>query len=316
MSPTSPLRGDRASSLDKGAPPFVGREQELALLEHWFEDAAAGQPRVVLVQGEAGIGKTRLLHEAMTIARRLGMDASLGRCYEDLTLPYLPFHEILLPRLEQLPEDARVSLGIDGQTIGQLLHRAGTLSPEARPVLAGQADHEKLQLFLAVGHATVKFAQRRPMLLVVEDLHWADRMSLDLFDHVAFTAVDTAAREPVPIVIIGTYRPLAPEERLARLVARLQREDVCRSLSLSGLTEVEIHQLIGGLGVASPSHQLTATVNDATHGNPLFVQEVMHHLQSQAALQEQGGFVVTTAAASDLRLPDQVTGRSWRGRRR
>jgi len=308
MSQTSPLRGDSTSSLDKGGPPFVGREQELALLEHWFEDAAAGQPRVVLVQGEAGIGKTRLLHEAMTIARRLGMDVSLGRCYEDLTLPYLPFHEILLPRLEQLPEDARVSLGIDGQTIGQLLHRAGTLSPEARPVLAGQADHEKLQLFLAVGHATIKFAQRRPMLFVVEDLHWADRMSLDLFDHVAFTAVDTAAREPVPIVIIGTYRPLAPEERLARLVARLQREDVCRSLSLSGLTEVEIHQLIGGLGVASPSHQLTATVNDATHGNPLFVQEVMHHLQSQAALREQGGFVVTTAAASDLRLPDQVTG--------
>src|SRR5215470_5748981 len=308
MSPTSPLRGDGASSADKGGPPFVGREQELALLERWFEDAAAGHPRVVLVQGEAGIGKTRLLHEAMAIARRLGMDVGLGRCYEDLALPYLAFHEILLPRLEQLPDDARASLGIDRETIGQLLHRAGTPSREARPVLAGQVDHEKLQLFLAVGHATVKFAQRRPMLLVVEDLHWADRMSLDLFDHVAFTAADTAAREPVPIVIIGTYRPLVPEERLGRLIARLQREEVCRSLSLDGLTEGEIHQLIGGLGVLSPSHQLTATVNDATHGNPLFIQEVMHHLQSQAALREQGGFVVTTAAASDLRLPDQVTG--------
>ena len=308
MSQTSPLRGDGASSADKGGPPFVGRAQELALLERWFEDAAAGHPRVVLVQGEAGIGKTRLLHEAMAIARRLGMDVGLGRCYEDLALPYLPFHEILLPRLEQLPDEARASLGIDRETIGQLLHRAGTPSPEARPVLAGQVDHEKLQLFLAVGHATVKFAQRRPMLLMVEDLHWADRMSLDLFDHVAFTAADTAAREPVPIVIIGTYRPLVPEERLGRLIARLQREEVCRSLSLDGLTEGEIHQLIGGLGVLSPSHQLTATVNDATHGNPLFIQEVMHHLLSQAALQEQGGFVVTTAAASDLRLPDQVTG--------
>src|SRR5262245_14264593 len=306
MSQTAP-GPDSASSIDKGGPPFVGREQELGLLERWFEEATAGHPRVVLVEGEAGIGKTRLLHEAMTIARRLGMDVSLGRCYEDLALPYLPFHEILLPRLEQLPDDASVSLGIDRQTIGQLLHRVGTVSPEARHVLAGQADHEKLQLFLAVGHATVKFAQRRPMLFVVEDLHWADRMSLDLFDHVAFTASDTAAREPVPIVIIGTYRPLAPEERLGRLVARLQREDVCRSLSLAGLTEGEIHQLIGGLGVPSPSHQLTATVNDATHGNPLFIQEVMHHLQAQDALQEQGGFVVATAAASDLHLPDQVT---------
>ena len=158
MSQTLPLRGDGASSADKGGPPFVGREQELTLLERWFEDAAAGHPRVVLVQGEAGIGKTRLLHEAMAIARRLGMDVGLGRCYEDLALPYLPFHEILLPRLEQLPDDARASLGIDRETIGQLLHRAGTPSPEARPVLAGQVDHEKLQLFLAVSHATVKFA--------------------------------------------------------------------------------------------------------------------------------------------------------------
>src|SRR5262245_44276986 len=308
MSQTSPEHGDNPSSLDKGAPPFVGREQELGLLERWLEDAAAGHPRVVLLQGEAGIGKTRLLHEAMAIARRLGMDVCLGRCHEDLALPYLPFHEILLPRLEQLPDDTRASLGIDRETIGQLLHRAGTLSPETRPVLSGQADHEKLQLFLAVGHATVKFAQRRPMLLIVEDLHWADRMSLDLFDHVAFTTVDAAVREPVPIVIIGTYRPLTSDERLGRLIARLQREDVCQSLSLAGLNEGEIHQLIGGLGVASPSHQLTSTVNEATHGNPLFIQEVVHHLQVQAALEEQGGFVVTTAAASDLHLPDQVTG--------
>src|SRR5262249_26027773 len=110
MSPTSPLRGDGASRADTGGPPFVGREQELALLERWSEEAAAGHPRVVLGRGEAGTGKTRLLPEAMPIARRLGMDVGLGRCYEDLALPSLPFHEILLPRLEQLPDDARASL--------------------------------------------------------------------------------------------------------------------------------------------------------------------------------------------------------------
>lgn len=307
MTRPSPGHGS-LSSLGRGLPPFVGRTQELESLERWFQDAAAGRPRVVLIQGEAGIGKTRLLQEAMSIARRLRMEICFGRCYEDLALPYLPFVEYLLPQLEQMPEDARRSIGADFQLITQLLHRAETLPPEARPSLAGQADQEKLQLFLAVGHATVRFAQSRPMLFVVEDLHWADRLSLDLLDHVAFTVADTATKEPVPLVIVGTHRPLAPEERLARLATRLQREEVCRTITLSGLNEPEIHDLIGGLGVTRPSHQLTVTVSDATHGNPLFIQEVMHHLVQQDALEEQGGYVVTTTAASELRLPDQVTG--------
>jgi class 3 adenylate cyclase/tetratricopeptide (TPR) repeat protein len=278
------------------------------VLERCLEDGVAGRPRVVLVQGEAGIGKTRLLQEAISIARRLGMEVWFGRCYEDLALPYLPFVEYLLPRLEQMPEDTRRSIEADFQLVTQLLHRAGSPAPEARPAMSGQADHEKLQLFLAVGHATVRFAQSRPMLFVIEDLHWADRLSLDLLEHVAFTVIDTAAKEPVPLVIVGTHRPLAPEDRFSRLAARLQREEGCRTITLGGLDEAEIHDLIGGLGVARPSHQLTVTVSDATHGNPLFIQEVMHHLVEQDALQEQGGYVVTTTAASELRLPDQVTG--------
>lgn len=289
-------------------PPFVGRTQELESLEHWFQDAAAGRPRVVLIQGEAGIGKTRLLHEAMSMARALRMDVWFGRCHEDLALPYLPFVEYLLPRLEQMPEDTRRSIDADFQLVTQLLNRAGTPPPEARPAMAGQADHEKLQLFLAVGHATVRFAQSRPMLFVIEDLHWADRLSLDLLEHVAFTVADTSTKEPVPLVIVGTYRPLGPEDRFSRLASRLQREEICRTIALAGLDEPEIHDLIGGLGVARPSHQLTVTVSDATHGNPLFIQEVMHHLVRQDALEEQGGYVVTTTAASELRLPDQVTG--------
>ena len=307
MDKPSPSQGGGPSGLVGGVPPFVGRRRELEALERCFEDAVAGRPRVVLVQGEAGIGKTRLLQEAISIARRLGMEVWFGRCHEDLALPYLPFVEYLLPRLEQMPEDTRHSIDADFQLVSQLLHRTGSPVPEPRPAMSGQAEHEKLQLFLAVGHATVRFAQSRPMLFVIEDLHWADRLSLDLLEHVAFTVTDTAAKEPVPLVIVGTHRPLAPEDRFSRLAARLQREEACRTITLAGLDEPEIHDLIDGLGVARPSHQLTATVSDATHGNPLFIQEVMHHLVERDALQEQGGYVVTTTAASELRLPEQVT---------
>src|SRR5262249_17295291 len=140
-----------------------------------------------------------------------------------------------------------------------------------------------------------------------DDLHWADQPSLDLFSHLVFTIADTAVREPVPLFIVGVYRPVEPHERLARTIAQFQREDICQTLELSGLAEAQVNELIQGLGLARPSHQLVATVSQATQGNPLFIQEVLHQLVEQNALQERGGYFVTTLAPADLRLPEQVT---------
>ena len=147
-----------------------------------------------------------------------------------------------------------------------------------------------------MGSAVVKLAQTSPSLVIIDDVHWADALSLDLFEHLAFTVSDMAAREPVPMLIIGTHRPVAANERLAHLTARIQREEICRTFALAGLSEGEIRELLGGLGLRRPSHQLVATVTDATQGNPLFVQEVLHHLVRQDALQEQGGYLVTATA--------------------
>src|SRR4029453_15986262 len=91
-------RGDRSTGFVKATAPFVGRAQEFASLYGWRREAAAGEPRVVLIEGDAGIGKSRLVHEVQSIAARLGMDVCFGRCYEDLALPYLPFIESLLPQ--------------------------------------------------------------------------------------------------------------------------------------------------------------------------------------------------------------------------
>jgi class 3 adenylate cyclase len=219
----------------------------------------------------------------------------------------LPFADSLLPRLASIPTE-EMPLGDGLQSIAHLLHRSR--SAPAQPSAStgsGPAEYDKLQLFLTVARATVVLAQTTPTFLAIEDLHWADRQSFDLFEHMVFTVADTATREPIPLLVVATHRPVEREDRLARLRARLQREEVCRTLSLNGLSETEVHELIGGLGLARPSHQLTARVSEATDGNPLFVQEVMHHLLRQDALQEQGGFLVTTADASDLRLPEQVT---------
>jgi class 3 adenylate cyclase/tetratricopeptide (TPR) repeat protein len=301
-------RGKSRVSLIRGAPFFVGRTQELAWLEHSLQEAIAGRPRVVLIQGEAGMGKTRLLNEMRSVALHRGVQVCYGRCYEDLTLPYLPFAEALCAQLEQALEDVARSLGTDAAIIAQLLCHPGETTPAVSPSMATQADQEKLQLLLAVSRAIIRLAQRGPTLFVLDDLHWADQPSLELFSHLVFTVAETAQREPVRLLLIGTYRPLDLEERLARLIARLQRELICQTLTLSGLNESEVHELIRGLGLARPSHQLTATISEATRGNPLFIQEVLHDLIQQDALEEQGGYLVTPASSADLRLPDHVTG--------
>jgi serine/threonine protein kinase/class 3 adenylate cyclase/tetratricopeptide (TPR) repeat protein len=305
--PTVLERGEGPTGFLRVTPPFVGRRQELAWLEQWLQEAIAGYPRIVLIQGDAGIGKTRLLQEVRSTAVHLGAQACYGRCYEDLALPYLPFAEALRSQLEHFPEDAARILGPDAAIIDQLHLRQGALIAAAGPSLAIQADQDKLRLLLAVSRVIIAQAQKRPTLFVIDDLHWADQPSLELFGHLAFTLAETAVREPAQLLLVGVSRPVEPEERLARLNVRLQREVICQTLVLSGLEESEIRELIRGLGLARPSQQLTATVSEATRGNPLFVQEVFHHLMQQDTLQERGRYLVTTAAPTDLRLPKHMT---------
>ncbi|HJY82870.1 MAG TPA: AAA family ATPase [Candidatus Binatia bacterium] len=289
------------------ATPFVNRKQPLDVLSRCLEEARGGRPQVVLLQGEAGIGKTRLLKEVRSLASHCGIEVCFGRCYENLTLPYLPFVESLFSRLEPVLEEVKPSLRADAEIIERLLHPEEKLSLAAGVSLSAPSDQDKLRLLLAVSRATVRLAQRRPLLLCVDDLHWADQPSLDLFSHLVFAIADTAVREPVPVLIIGAYRPVEPHERLARTIVRFQREDICQTLELSGFGEAEVNELIQSLGLARPSHQLVATVSRATQGNPLFIQEVLHQLVEQDALQKRGGYLVTTLADSDLRLPEQVT---------
>jgi len=101
-------RAGRPSSLVRAVAPFVGRRQEVEQLAQWLNDAVTGRPCVVLIQGEAGIGKTRFLQEVRSIAQRLQIQVCFGRCSEDLALPYLPFIESLLPELEKLTDAEQV----------------------------------------------------------------------------------------------------------------------------------------------------------------------------------------------------------------
>jgi tetratricopeptide (TPR) repeat protein len=297
----------RLGDLAKTVPSFVGRQQEIDWFAHALYDVRAGKPRVVLVPGDAGIGKTRLLHEVQTMARQGGYQSYHGRCYEDVMLPYLPFVEALHTQPEQTPEDLEDTLGTESELVRQFLSPSGVLTPMVNVSTTAQADQERLRLFLAMSSSFLTLAQRSPVLFAVDDLHWADPSSLDLLGHLVFTLADTAEHEPVPLILVCTYRPQEGGGRLARLLARIQRENICYTFTLHGLDESAINALLQSLGLQAPSHQLTATISQATQGNPLFIQEVFRHMVQQEVLEERGGYVMTTVSPADLRLPEEVT---------
>ncbi len=288
----------------RGASPFVGRQAELAFLKASLEQITeSSRFQVTLIAGEAGMGKTRLVREL-----RLAAGETLvlhGRCYEDATIPYLPFVEALGSCLEQCPNALEELPAPEQNDIARLLGKSSRASAAAYESTLAEA--ERLRSAFAVVRLFGGVSRRRPLIVIVDDLQWADEPSLDLFTHAVFAMADSAAYTRAPALVIATYRPGEAEPQVARAIERLEREHLCTTLELTGLSEVEIAQLIQGLGFAHPSRQLVGTVLEATRGNPLFVQEAIVHLAKIGAIEERGGYLVTRLASSDLKLPEQVT---------
>ncbi|WP_089717513.1 AAA family ATPase, partial [Candidatus Entotheonella palauensis] len=287
--------------------PFVGRSSYLSWFEYALKDALMGRPTALFLEGEAGMGKTRLVKVIQDMAQTHGFQVYAGRCAEDLSLPYMPFIRALRGPWRQLATELEPDLDVDARRINQWLQleAAPPVAAGLLPTDAGEQD--KLQLFLAVARMFIMLAQRQPVLLVLDDLHWADALSLELFAHVIFTIADMPEDEAAPLMFIGTHRPVPPQGHLAHALARFRREEICEFLDLPGLDEGEIHLLLHGLGLERASQQLVHTLYEVTSGNPLFIQELLQYLQRRNALHTQDGYLMTTASPAELRLPDQVT---------
>ena len=133
-------RDERLVGFVRAVPPFIGRKSQLDLLDRCLQETLAGHPQLVLVQGEAGVGKTRLLKEIRAVALRHGVNACYGRCYADLALPYLPFVESLFSQLQEIPGDVQRTLGADMEVINQFLHRDNGAPPATGPSLSAQVE--------------------------------------------------------------------------------------------------------------------------------------------------------------------------------
>ena len=287
----------------RSSTPCFGRQAEIdRLLEHLAE-AAAGHGGVVFVHGEPGIGKSRLLAETASVAAGRGVEVLSGRCLEGTgALPYGPFSEALEG---VLPGRASSGSGPLAVLVPGEAGPDGAGRPDLRP------DERRLRLLDSVARFLADRARERPVLLLLDDLHWADDGTVALLRHTART---TGARK---LLVVGAYRAgeVGPGHPLDDALGALSSETECRLLRLDGLDQPAVDQLLGAVAGAPVATDLAAAVRAETGGNPFFAREVVRHLQEDGALRTDE----TGRLGSDLPLsavPDGVRHVIARRRRR
>lgn len=243
---------------------LVGRADELAALRQAVQSALAGDTGLVLVEGEPGAGKTRLVEEATSEAAQQGGHVVWGHCLEDAGTPTMwPWMRAVAAILDTLPSAAQQAW-LAGE-LGPLVEApAGVDAVPALPDSGSQ-----FRLFEAVVDLLDQVAAKQPVLLVIDDLHWADLASLQLFGHLA-------ARLPAGVALIGTLRDRAPAPgaQLSQLLASVSRTSGHRRIMLGPLSVADVAELVRRETGCDPGEDVTRGIHARTVGNPFFVQEL------------------------------------------
>jgi DNA-binding SARP family transcriptional activator/tetratricopeptide (TPR) repeat protein len=277
--------------------PFVGREDALGWLRAEWSHARSGAGRLVVVAGDPGIGKTRLASELARAAHDEGAVVLLGRCHEEPLISYQPFVEAFGRYADAVPPEVlRSHLTGRGGELARLVPDLTRMLPDLPEPAAG--DGERFRMFEAARHLIANASRAWPVVLVLEDLHWADTPTALLLTHVV-RSIETER-----VLVLGTYRETDVGEALASMLAELRRERAFERLRLGSLHRGDVATMISAwLGRASPTHFAHA-LHRETEGNPFFIEEVLRHLIEVGAIDatEWGRL----ASFTELGIPDGV----------
>jgi tetratricopeptide (TPR) repeat protein len=265
--------------------PFVGRERELVELQAGLEHALAGRGCLVLLAGEPGIGKTRLAEEFSIIARQLGARALWGRCWEGEGAPaFWPWVQVVRTSLQAYtPEGLAIDLGPGAADIARIVPEVRALLPASPPSPELEPAQARFRLFDSVTTFLKNIAHMQPLVLILDDLQWADKSSLLLLHFLARALHDAR------LLVIGTYRDteLRQGHPLAETLGGLVRES--QSTVLHGLAEQDVARFIQITAGATPATSLVTAVHEKTEGNPFFVNEIVRLLATEGYLQDPKG---------------------------
>jgi DNA-binding CsgD family transcriptional regulator/predicted negative regulator of RcsB-dependent stress response len=324
-----PFPGDGSAGQ---ALPLAGREMEMHLMRSTLTgvlQGTAGSPRALILSGDIGIGKSRLLDELCRMAGELGLSVLMGSAYESGCLfPYLPFLDALRPALRAAaPAELREYLGLDHTTDEQ--QAAANLSLTGLPLVSAfsqlfpeicqrlqvtprqeilSADQAKFRLFDAVATLLERMAERRPLLLCLDNLHWADSASLEL------TLYLTVRLHRSPVMLVGATRPprvettaQAPASSALKILRELMQQGLLVLLPLGPLPESAAGHHLGSLLPGRLPASIAQALLERAAGNPFFLEELVRALCLNGQLYLHDGAWQASAPASTWELPDRVT---------
>ncbi len=281
---------------------FVGRDAELERLRELWKESLAGERRAALLGGEPGIGKTRLAAQLAGALHDEGAMVLAGRCDEDLGVPYQPFVEALRWYAGHVPVPR---LGRHGGELVRLAPELAELVPGLTQPLRSDPETERYRLFEAVADWLADMSGEAPVLLILNDLHWAAKPTLLLLRHVL------RAQEPARLLVVATYRDtdIGRGHPLTDLLADLRRDGSSRRLPVTGLdapTVAAFLQAAAGHDLDEEGEDLAQAMWAETDGNPFFVTEVLRHLSESGALEQRDGRWVATSALEELGIPEGI----------
>jgi tetratricopeptide (TPR) repeat protein len=267
---------------------FVGREPELRQLQSAFDSAFSGQGALMTVVGEPGIGKTALVCEQFkTWVTLRGGKTLVGHCYEEgsLSLPYLAFVEAMRSYvLDREVKDLREELGTGAADVARIVSEIREkLKVKPRP--KGDPEEERYRLMQEVTSFLSNAANVQPLLVVLEDLHDADKGTLDMLTHISRHLAGTR------LLLVGTYRDVEVDRShpLSAALAELRRISSYGRILLRGLNADEVKRMLESITREEIPWGLAEAVHRQTEGNPLFVQEVVRYLAEEGLIAQKDG---------------------------
>ena len=301
----SPEDASRLDSLAGGV--FVGRQREMGELKAAREDALSGRGRMVTLVGEPGIGKTRTAQELVTYAGLRQAQVLWGRGYEGQGVPpYWPWVQAIRSYVrEKDPDRLRSEMGAGAADIAEIISDVKERLPDLEPPPRLEAEEARFRLFDSITSFLKGASRTKPLVLVLDDLHWADESSLLLLQFLA------RELEGSRLLVVGTYRDVELSRRhpLAETLAELTRERLFQRVLLKGLTQEDVDRFIEVISGIAPPRGLVSVVHTQTEGNPLFVTEVVRLLVQEGSLAARPEPVEGRAEERkswDIRIPEGV----------
>ena len=300
--------GERHAPADaptRSRTPYIGREDERADLRRHLEEALAGRGSLVLIGGEPGVGKTRLASEVAAEADERGARVLVGHCSQmEGAPPYIAWVEILEQAVARAADPAalRALLGESAGEIARIVPELRRLYGDIPAPFELPPEQERRYLFNSIRDFVARAADVRPLLLVLDDLHWADEPTLLLLEHLAEVLHD------IPALVLGTYRDveLEVDRPLARSLESLLRRRLADRVSLKRLDEDGVSAMLEALAGQEPPPEIVRVVYAETEGNAFFVEEVFEHLHEEGRLLDDRGRWRLDVHVGEVDVPESV----------